>query len=165
MKWISLSSIDWLMVIPLAVLLVFSLLTLFSIDPSYFKSQLIYLVFCVAVFFVFSRFNISILRYYSLPVYIISIILLALLLVVGAETRGSTRWVGFFGVGVQFSEILKPFLAVGLASYLARLRNNSLKSFFISLILLLPVVVLFLLQPDLGNALIYVFFLGLTLLV
>lgn len=165
MKWFNLSSIDWLMVIPLAILLIFSLATLFSIDQSYFKSQLIFLIFCIFVFIVFSQFNLSVLRYYSLPIYIISLILLLVVLVVGIESRGSTRWLDFFGFRIQFSEILKPFLAISFASYLSQLKDHSLKSFFISLALLLPVVLLIFLQPDLGNALIYVFVVLLTLLV
>jgi rod shape determining protein RodA len=90
---------------------------------------------------------------------------LFVVLIVGIESRGSTRWFEFLGFRIQFSEILKPFLAISFASYLTNLRDSSVKSFFISLALLSPVVLLIFLQPDLGNALIYVFVILLTLLV
>lgn len=157
MQRISLPSIDWILMIPVAVLLVLSLATLFSVDPSIFRSQIIFLALSFFIFLFFSRFNFGVLRYYSLPIYIASLILLGLVLVLGIETRGSIRWFEFFGFRIQFSEILKPFLALSFASYLTDIKDYSLKSFFTTLILLAPIALLIFLQPDLGNALIYVF--------
>jgi rod shape determining protein RodA len=157
MHRLNLSSIDWVLMIPVAVLLIFSLTTLFSIDPAIFRSQLIFLFFSFLIFLFFSQFNFGVLRYYSLPIYIVSLILLGLVLLLGIETRGSVRWIEILGFRIQFSEILKPFLALSLASYLIDIKDYSIKSFFITLLLLAPVVLLIFLQPDLGNALIYTF--------
>lgn len=165
MKWLNLSSIDWFLVIPVAVLLAFSLTTLFSISPYFFRSQLIFTVLCLIIFFAASQFNLSVLRYYSLPIYIVSLVLLFGVLALGIEARGSVRWLDIFGFRIQFSEILKPFLAISFASYLADLKDYSLRSFFTTLALLAPVVILIFLQPDLGNALIYVFVVLLTLII
>ncbi len=157
MRQVNLSSIDWLLMLGVAVLLIFSLVTLFSIDSQIFKSQFIFLIFCILIFLFFSQFNYSILKYYSLPIYIASLIILALVLFLGIESRGSVRWIEFLGFRVQFSEILKPFLALSLVSYLSTLKSYSLRTFFICLTLLLPIAILIFLQPDLGNALIYIF--------
>lgn len=157
MKWLNLSSIDWLLVIPVAVLLAFSLAILFSIDPVLFRSQFVFLILSIIIFLFFSQFNYSILRYWSLPIYIVSLTLLILVLVLGIESRGSVRWLEFLGFRIQFSEILKPFLALSLASHLTSLKNYSFKSFFGLLVLLAPIAFLIFLQPDLGNSLIYVF--------
>jgi len=157
MQRLNLPSIDWILMIPVAVLLIFSLATLFSIDQAIFRSQAIFLVIPFFIFLFFSRFNFGVLRYYSLPIYIVSLVLPIIVLGLGIETRGSVRWLEFFGFRIQFSEILKPFLALSLASYLTGIKDYSFKSFFITLVLLAPIALLIFLQPDLGNALIYVF--------
>lgn len=157
MKFLSLSSIDWALMIAVGILLIFSLVTLFSIDSGIFKSQLLFIILSLVVFFVFSQLNPSIFRNYMLPIYIGSIILLTAVLFLGVESRGSVRWFTIFGVGIQFSELLKPFLAISIASYLSSLKAYSFKSFLSCILFLAPVAILIFLQPDLGNALIYVF--------
>lgn len=157
MKYFSLSSIDWLLMIAVGLLLIFSLVTLFSIDVEIFKSQLIFTFVSIGVFFIFSQLNPSILKNYTIPIYIGSVILLIGVLFLGVESRGSVRWFTLFGVGIQFSELLKPFLAISIASYLSSLKSYSFKSFLTSLGFLAPIALLIFFQPDLGNALIYVF--------
>lgn len=157
MKWLNLSSIDWLLVIPVIILVIFSLVTLFSIDPGVFRSQLIFSILSFLVLIVVSQFNPSVLRYYSIPIYVASLVLLTAVLFLGEESRGSVRWFTFFGVGIQFSEILKPFLALSFASFLVSLKGHTFKSFMLCFIFLAPITLLIFLQPDLGNALIYVF--------
>src|SRR3989344_1055227 len=157
MKLSNFSGVDWFLMVGVLVILVFSLITLFSINPQLFRSQLLFSIISVVVFLIITQLNYSILRHYSSQIYIVSIIILLLVLVLGIESRGSVRWVEFLGFLILFSEILKPFLALTLANYLTSLRSYSFKSFIISLIFLLPIAFLIFLQPDLGNALIYVF--------
>lgn len=156
MQRLNFSSIDWVLMTPISILIFVSLATLFSVDRQIFQSQLIFVIFSISALLLFSQFNLAVLKYFSSYIYFISIILLFGLLIVGIETRGSVRWLEFFGFGVQFSEILKPFLAIVFASYLANLRSMNLRSFLSILVFMLPVVLLIFLQPDLGNALIYV---------
>ena len=165
MQRFNLSSIDWFLMIPVAILLIFSLVTLFSIDQQIFRSQLFFAGISFIVFLLVTQLNPSILRYYSTPIYIASLIILIVVLIFGIESRGSVRWFEFLGLRVQFSEILKPFLAISLASFLASLRDYSFKSFMSLLIFLSPLVILIFLQPDLGNALIYFFVTFGTLLI
>ena len=157
MKIANFSGVDWLLMIAVGLVLIFSLITLFSIDAQLFKSQLTFLIISIIIFLIFTQINYSILRYYSLQIYIASVIILALVLFLGIESRGSVRWLEFLGFRIQFSEILKPFLALSLASYLTNLKTYSFRFYMMSLILLAPIAFLIFLQPDLGNALIYVF--------
>lgn len=157
MKWLNLSSIDWLLLLPIAVLLIFSLTTIYSIEPTIFRSQFIFTILSVFALFFFSQVNASVFKKYYIIVYIVSIILLTAVLFLGSESRGSVRWFMFFGVGIQFSELLKPFIAISFAAYLSTLNSYSFKSFIVSLLLMGPIFLLIFLQPDLGNALIYVF--------
>lgn len=155
MKWFNFSSIDWLLMIPVAILLTFSLATLSSISQEIFRSQLFFAIFSIIIFLLISQLNPSVLKYYSIPIYFISFILLGFVLFFATETRGSVRWFEVFGVSIQFSELLKPFLALALASFLTNLRSLSFKSFASVFTFLTPIFLLVFLQPDLGNALIY----------
>lgn len=151
----SLSNIDWGLLAPVIVLVILSLTALFSMDISLFKSQLLFFIIGIFAFLFFSQTNYKTVNLYALPIYIVSIILLIIVLIIGSETRGSVRWLEFFGFRVQFSEILKPFLAISLSAYLSSKNNYSLKTLFLANCFLIPIVFLVFLQPDLGNALIY----------
>jgi rod shape determining protein RodA len=160
-------SIDWSLVIPVLILVAVSLITLFSLNIELFKNQFIFFVISFFAFLFFSQANYKILKVYSLPIYIVSIALLLIVLFLGIESRGSMRWVEVLGLRIQFSEVLKPFLAISLAGYLMDKKNNSFQSFLRVFLISAPIALLIFFQPDLGNALIYlgivlatVFYLG-----
>ena len=152
----SVFNFDWGLLTPVIVLVILSLTTLFSLDFTLFKSQLLFFVIGIFAFIFFSQTNCKTVNLYALPIYIISIVLLIIVLIIGVETRGSVRWLDIFGFRVQFSEILKPFLAISFSSYLSSMNNYSFRILFLAICFLLPIVFLVFLQPDLGNALIYI---------
>lgn len=156
--------IDWQLVIPIGVLLLISLTTLFSINSSFFRNQLLFTVISAVVFLVFANVDLKIFQYLKVPVYIFSLVSLVILLFIGFESRGSVRWLGIGGYGVQFSELFKPFLALVLASYLADKHNIRFGTFAKTLLLLAPVAFLIFRQPDLGSAMIYVLTVLMTLI-
>lgn len=147
--------IDFLLLIPVAVLLTISLSTLFSVNIVFFQYQLFSLVVACGAFFFFSQVDINFLKQLKVPIYIISLFLLAFIFILGIESRGAVRWIEIFGVSVQFSETLKPFLAIAFASFLAERSARKIRTFFSALLLSLPVILLINFQPDLGTALIY----------
>lgn len=151
----SLFDTDWGLLAPAIFLVILSLTALVSIDILLFRSQLLFFIIGIFVFVFFSQTNYKSVKLYSKPIYIISIGLLLSVLLLGIESRGSVRWFGFFGFNIQFSEILKPFLAISLSSFLASRNNYSMKTLFIAICFLFPILLLIFLQPDLGNALIY----------
>lgn len=157
--------IDWLLLAPVLVLVIISLVTLFSVNPAFFRSQLLSLCIAIIAFLVFSRINIDFLKQFTLPIYLISLGLLAVLFIIGIESRGAVRWIDIFGVRLQFSEVLKPFLAIAFASFLADSGFSKQKTFLLSLLFMSPVALLITLQPDLGSGLIYAFVAIFTLLV
>ncbi len=148
--------LEWGLFIPAVILVLISLITLSTINAGFFRSQLIFFVISIGVFLLVSQVNYKIFQYYSLPIYILSIILLFVVLILGIESRGSVRWIEFAGFRVQFSEILKPFLALSLSAFLATHKNYSFKNLLISMVYVMPVAFLIFKQPDLGNALIYI---------
>lgn len=157
--------IDWVLLAPIMILVTLSLTTLFSISGSLFRSQFLFFIIGLFAFFFFSRTNYNTVKLYSVPIYIASIISLFLVLIIGIESRGSLRWFEIFGFRFQFSEIFKPFIAISFSSLLASKDNYSLKTFLLVFCLLSPIFLLIFFQPDLGNALIYLAVVVLTLLV
>lgn len=158
----SLLGIDWWLLTPIIALIAISLVTLLSLNKALFFNQLFTLSISLVGFYVVSRLRIETLQQLALPIYILSLVLLFIVLIIGFESHGAVRWISFFGFPIQFSEVLKPFLALALASHLSKVDKSSFKSFLLTLLLLLPVFLLIAFQPDLGNAVIYA---GVVLLV
>lgn len=156
--------IDWQLIIPVGVLLVISLTTLFSINVSFFRNQLLFTVVSAVVFLFFSNVDLKIFQYIKTPLYIVSLVCLVILLFIGLEARGSVRWIGIAGYGIQFSELFKPFLALVLAGYLSERSDTTFATFGKVLLFLAPVAFLIFRQPDLGSAMIYVLTTLLTLI-
>ena len=147
--------LDLFLIVPVLILVGVSLVTLFSLSFDLFRSQFIFLIISLIFFFFFSQVNYKVLKIYSLPIYIVSIVLLILVLFLGFESRGSIRWLDILGFRIQFSEILKPFLAVSFATYLIDNRKYDFKFLISIFFLVAPIALLIFFQPDLGDALIY----------
>lgn len=159
------SHIDLSLVIPVLILIFFSLIILFSISTTFFINQFIFFLICIGVFLFFSQINLTSFDSLVVPLYVISLVLLGIVLGIGFESRGAVRWIDIFGFRIQFSEILKPVLIFCLAVFLGKRNDVSIKTFGLVVLLLLPVLFLIYKQPDLGNALIYGFVVCGTLMV
>lgn len=147
--------IDWWLLLPVAVLLALGLTTLSSIGFVYVEGQVFSIILGLAAYLFFAQLRPDSIRRFAKPIYMLALVLLGIVLIIGFESRGAVRWIDIFGVSIQFSEILKPLLAVSFASYLASHPERSFRSYVLSFVLLTPIVLLIGLQPDLGTALIY----------
>jgi rod shape determining protein RodA len=159
-----LQNIDWRLGIPALILTLLGLVTIYSISPILFSSQFVGFVLSIFAFFVFSQLNYRSLAPWYVIIYILSIITLAIVLLVGIESKGAVRWLEVFGVRLQLSETFKPFLAIAMSAFLIRAGTPTVKTFFKVFLLLLPVALLINFQPDLGNAMIYAIVVVLTLI-
>jgi rod shape determining protein RodA len=148
--------IDWMLLAPVFILVIISLVILYSINPSYSQGQIFSLGIALLVFILFSQIAYQDYSKLYIPLYLLYIFLLITVLIIGIESRGAVRWLDLFGVSLQASEIGKPIISLVLAGFLQTHSNKSYKTYFYSILLILPVVVLIYLQPDLGNALIYI---------
>ena len=85
--------------------------------------------------------------------FIFSIIILALVPILGVEIKGSKRWLDFlFFPRFQPIEILKPFTIVFLATILCSEKNDKLYyKYFLSFLAILPIIYLLITQPDIGQ--------------
>lgn len=156
-------NIDLSLLLPVLILQIISLVTLNSLDFSLFRSQVIFTIISILAFLFFSQINYKNLIFYEKPIFFVSIFLLFLVLVLGIESRGAVRWVELFGFRIQFSEILKPFLAISLASYLTGSKSNFFSLFKVTSLVTIIVLLIFL-QPDLGSSIIYLLVTVFTLL-
>lgn len=152
---------DSLLIVPIFLLLVFSVFILKSVSPDLFPSYYWYFGLGIFAFVVFSLFDFEVVSAFSKYFYIISIVLLLITLVIGQVTRGTVRWIPIGSFSLQPSEIVRPFLLVFFANYLAEKKLDLRRIVKVVLLMALPLF-LILVQPSLGvTALTAVGFLGL----
>ncbi|HVZ66911.1 MAG TPA: FtsW/RodA/SpoVE family cell cycle protein [Patescibacteria group bacterium] len=145
------------LLLPAIILVILGLSAFYSIDVSIFRQQLFSLVLGLLAYVLFLNIDIRIFGVFSKYIYIIMLASLILLFLIGIEARGSVRWLDLFGARIQFSEIFKPFYVIFLAQFLTKDDSKSFSKFITAFILLAPIFVLTLKQPDLGTALLFLF--------
>src|SRR3989344_951236 len=152
----SINRVDFSLLAPTLIIAFVGLASFYSIDPQLFRQQAIFLVLSLFAYLLFLNIDYRIFAHFSKYVYILIIGSLLLLFFTGIEARGAVRWLDLFGVRIQFSEIIKPFFIIFIAHFLTKDDNRSFKNFITALLLTLPVFLLILKQPDLGNGMIYI---------
>lgn len=98
-------------------------------------------------------------RDWSFYIYVFLMFLLVVTLVLGKKVNGARSWLGFLsaGIGIQPSEFAKIGTILLLGSWLAsnRERAQSLGTFLVAFLITLLPMLLILVEPDLGTALVY----------
>lgn len=124
-----------------------------SLDSS---RQIIYALFGVIIMIIASRNDYKILRSYSGFLYVFMIISLIIVELVGATRLGATRWIALGPFQFQPSELAKLILIIVLSKFYAQNyeQPNQLKLLVRSLAYTIPVIILVLVQPDLGTAIV-----------
>lgn len=97
---------------------------------------------------------------FSYPLYGVTLLLLVLVLVIGNTVKGSTSWFSFFGFSLQPSELAKFGTALAMASFLSYHRTSlkRTKHQIIAYGIFFAPIVLILLQPDAGSAIVFTSF-------
>lgn len=146
-----------LLLIPTAILFLFSIFNLIGIKPQLVPLQLLFFGISVAAFFIFRKIGLSFFRQNAKLFYWVFVGLLILTYVIGFEARGSKRWIDLYFFAFQPSEFFKIFFVIFFADFFSSMRKDSdefqvfLKSLFY---FALPTFIIFK-QPDLGSALVY----------
>ncbi|MES2607771.1 MAG: putative lipid II flippase FtsW [Pseudomonadota bacterium] len=90
-------------------------------------------------------------------VYLTGVVMLIATLLYGIEIKGAKRWLMLAGMSLQASEFIKPAFAVLAAWMLAeKYKDREFPGLSVSMVLLLILMVLLLLQPDLGMTLVLI---------
>lgn len=137
----------------LLLVLVLSLVTIWSTAPELFFTQLAFVIAGLIIVFLLSHIDTRTFFSFSTVLYITSILLLVLTMIIGKNIRGSVRWINLGFFNLQTSEIVKPFLAIFYSSYLAQNKISKWKDILLFLFLAIIPVILIVIQPDLGSAL------------
>jgi len=155
--------LDWLLFTSMILLVMLSLAVLYPISydgkntgQDHFFRQLMYAGIGLIIFFLFSFFDYRGLKSYSVALFLFGFFLLFLVLIFGKVVRGTTGWLGFYGIHIQPAELFKMIIAIALAKYFS-VHSRTIhepKHIFISLVPLAFSLVLILMQPDLGSAII-----------
>jgi cell division protein FtsW len=82
---------------------------------------------------------------------LLGLIWLTLVPGLGTTVNGATRWISIFGIPVQPSELIKPFLVVQAARVFAKWHNLSMQNRWFWLALFASVLLGILLQPNLST--------------
>jgi cell division protein FtsW len=129
-----------------------------GLDPFYFVNRhILYLFPAIAVMLAVSFLSPRQIRRLAIIVFVVSLIMVALTPVYGAEIKGARRWLIVFGFNVQPSEFLKPAFVILVAWLFGEsAKRPDMPANTISLVMLLMVVTLLVLQPDFGQTMLVV---------
>ena len=134
-------------------------MSFFSLE-NFFGKQLFFFGICVFVFFLCMIPDIKIYFKFGSVIYLIMVFLLIIVLFFGNEVNGSKSWFSIAGFSFQPSEFMKPVTALALAKFLSNIHSDIKRlsvQFYSFLIISIPLL-LIVIQPDPGTALIFLGF-------
>ena len=152
---------DWTLLLPALVLSFLGILTMstFGQGASLAPRQILWLFVATGVYLVLSTLDMRFIRRTSvvMTLYAISFVLLALLLVIAHPVLGSRAWFSLGPVSFQPADLAKLALIMLLAKYLSRrhVEIGDFRHILVSGAYTLTFVLLILVEPDLGNAIIF----------
>ena len=160
-------TVDPFLMVAIATLIIIGALMVFTASPAvaerigvnYFhfvKRQFLFLgLGCILIFIISLLEHKTIRRLGTIGV-LIGLLNLVLVLFIGDETKGSTRWISMPGFSFQPAEFMKPCFIVFCAwMFSEKLKNNKFPGFLIASALYAIIVVLLVAQPDIGSTVIF----------
>jgi len=152
-------SIDYILVISILVLGIISMFAMYSTDGGelkyHTKSHILRFSVFFLMFFIISFIQIRFWHSSSYLIYILFFVLLLGVKYFGLTSSGSKRWLNFYFMNLQPSELMKVGLILFLAKYYHRvpLENvNKIKFLVLPIVVLISPVLLVVMQPDLGTS-------------
>jgi rod shape determining protein RodA len=152
--------LDGPLLVGILVLGTFGLLVLFSAteqDPGKEEAQLLRLALALIGMLVVAQIPPRILRGWSVPLYLIGVLMLVAVLLVGDIGKGAQRWLDLGVLRFQPSELLKLAVPMMLAWFLSGrpLPPGVLRILMGAALIAVPTLLIFK-QPDLGTAILVV---------
>ena len=166
MNFIQISKIDKTLFFSIITLVFIGLIIIFSTSYSStgtdflnFKKQIIFSIVGLILMFRVSFFDYRALKNYTGVFYVFACFILFAVLFSGSLIRGTASWFSLGYFNFQPSEFVKIAVIIIMSKYLAKENNlsNDLKKIIISGIYISLPVLLIILQPDLGSALVIMF--------
>ncbi len=154
-----LKTIDYFLIIIVAIIGVTSIFSIYSTESGnfsfYTKNHLIRFLVFFSMFLVLSFVRVSVWYRQAYFFYILGILLLLFVIFFGISASGSKRWINLLIMNLQPSELMKIAVIVCFARYYHRIQSSDIQSYKYLLqpiILLLVPCYLVITQPDLGTA-------------
>jgi len=154
-----LKAVDYFLIIIVAIIGSISVVSIYSTESGnfsfYTKNHLTRFLVFFSMFLVLSFVRVSFWYRQAYIFYIIGILLLLIVIFFGISASGSKRWINFFIMNLQPSELMKIAIIVCFARYYHRIQSSDIQSYKYLLqpiILLLIPCYLVITQPDLGTA-------------
>lgn len=152
--------VDWYMFVPAILISLAGLVTMnsFSGENYFFFRQSIWLLVSVLVFFVATMIDWRFLRRTKVlvPIFIMTAVILAILLITGQVTRGSQSWFQFGIFSFQPSDLAKLVIILMLSKYFSRrhIEIRNIRHILVSGAYAFLIFILVFLQPDFGGAMV-----------
>ena len=154
---------DFGIFIPVSLLITIGLTAIYSSTFSHptmsgnFDRQLVFSVAAFFVFFITYSLPTNSFRMITTPTYLFSLLLLVVVMIVGRKVSGARSWLDLGPFGFQPSEFAKIGTVLAMSAYLSRKNTDidSFKDILISLGIGFIPVMLVLLEPDMGTAMVF----------
>jgi len=123
-----------------------------GLDPfHFFNHHVMFLLPSFIVLIGVSFMSPQQIRRSALIVFAVSIVLIVATLLIGAEVKGSRRWITLLGLNIQASESAKPaFVIIAAWLFAESTRRPEMPATSMALVLLLTLVALLVMEPDFG---------------
>ena len=153
-------SLDWLLVVPVVLIMAAGLVTNIPVDgfsfDSLFFRQAVFVCIGIGIMLIFSMSTYTVLNgpFVSLFLFVLSVAVLAALLLFAPEINGARSWFSLGFVAVQPVEFVKIALIIILARYFAarHIRIQHIRHVAVSFGVTAVLFALVFLQPDLGSS-------------
>ncbi len=123
----------------------------------FFLKHIIFVSIGIFLILILSLINQKILINLSVILFFITLISLFLVPLIGVEVKGSKRWLDIGSLPrFQPIEILKPFFVIIISLIISLEKKNLYFKYLLSFVVLVPIIVLLLSQPDLGQTLLII---------
>ena len=155
---------DFAIFIPVILLIGLGLVAIYSSTLNHptaggsFNKQLSWVLISLLVFLIVYYLPPRTFKLFSLSSYLFSIILLIVVLVIGKTISGSKSWISLGTIGFQPSEFAKIGIILLLANWLTKkdIDINNFKDLFLTLSIGILPVMLILMEPDMGTAIVFI---------
>ncbi|MFP4363840.1 MAG: rod shape-determining protein RodA [Spirochaetia bacterium] len=165
MKSKSILNIDILLILATIILMIIGILFIYSsgvtstgvVFSNEYIKQIVWVITGIIIMFTIAFFDYQYFFDWSPIIYGLIVLLLVLTLFFGAIVNGARSWLQIGGIGIQPSEFMKIAVIIFLARYLSTSAQeiHKIQQFLIAFAIIMVPVLLILLQPDMGTALVY----------
>jgi len=162
---------DWTLLLPAITLSLLGILTMstFGQEASLAPRQFFLLIIAIGIYLALATLDMRFIRRTTvvMTLYLISFALLALLLLIADPVLGARAWFSLGPVSFQPADLAKLALIALLAKYLSRrhVEIGDVRHILVSGAYALTLTLLVLIEPDMGNAIIFgVLWLGMMLI-